>query len=338
MLRPLQRLAGRAYASHAHVAAYAHAPASADGCHERLLALKAPLTLPPLPTYADAPLEPATIHATAVVHPHARLGAGVEIGPFCVIGPDVELLEHVVVKAHVVIDGRTRIGAHTVIHPFASIGGTPQDKKHVRGLSSLEIGHSCIIREHVTINTGTNDGTTRVGDGCWILASSHIGHDSCVGNGVVLSNAVCLAGHVRIDDFAIVGGQVGIKQFVHIGSLAMIGGQSAVDGDVLPFGLAFGNRAKLTGINLVGLRRRNVPRLEIKRLLQTFRYMYGLSHHNKFAPPLALPHHDCIVARANAARVHFASTTNVDMQRLEAMMAFVESSPDRVRSALCMPA
>ncbi|ETV86863.1 acyl-[acyl-carrier-protein]-UDP-N-acetylglucosamine O-acyltransferase, variant 1 [Aphanomyces astaci] len=234
------------------------------------------------------PRSALSIHPTAVVHPDARLGDGVQIGPYCVVGPDVSLHANVVLKSHVVIEGVTTIGENTTLFPFGCIGGPPQDKKHVVGEhSALVIGKNCLIREHVTINCGTSldAGTTRVGDACWILAGVHIGHDSQVGTRVVLSNNVCLAGHVTIHDLAIVGGQVGIKQFVHIGRLAMIGGKSAVDGDVLPFGLACGNRAKLVGLNLIGLRRLQASRTHVKEMLQAYRYIYNVQG-NHFAPPL----------------------------------------------------
>ncbi|ETW05098.1 acyl-[acyl-carrier-protein]-UDP-N-acetylglucosamine O-acyltransferase [Aphanomyces invadans] len=273
------------------------------------------------------------IHPTAVVHPNARLGHDVHIGPYCTIGPEVSLHDNVVLKSHVVVEGDTTIGENTALFPFACIGGPPQDKKHVPGgHSALVIGKNCLIREHVTINSGTSlgAGTTRVGDECWILAGAHIGHDSQVGSRVVLSNNVCLAGHVTIQDLAIVGGQVGIKQFVHIGSLAMIGGKSAVDGDVLPFGLVSGNRAKLVGLNLIGLRRLQASRAHIKEMLQTYRYIYNL-HGNHFAPPLPLPPHRTQMERAEEARA-WASPSNAMVQ---SMIGFVLSASTRHRSALC---
>ncbi|OQS00127.1 acyl-,acyl-carrier-protein-UDP-N-acetylglucosamine O-acyltransferase [Thraustotheca clavata] len=279
------------------------------------------------------------IHPTAIVHPDTQIAPGVQIGPYCIVGPDVQLKENVVLKQHVVVDGATKVGANTIIFPFASIGGLSQDKKHNSSLnnsSSLEIGSNCVIREHVTINCGTNDGTTRVGDDCWILATSHIGHDSQVGNRVVISNATCLAGHVHIDDMAIIGGQVGIKQFVRIGRLAMIGGKSAIDGDVVPYGLAIGNRAKIAGLNLVGLRRLRVARSEIKALLQTYRYVFGLDCQNSFAPSLALSRHESIVERAKEAKAFHSSSASLS-ERLEEMIEFVEDSPKRERSTLCTP-
>lgn len=179
---------------------------------------------------------------------------------------EVELGDGVFLKAHVVVDGCTAIGSNTVVHPFASIGGEPQDKKHSAGSTSsaLVVGRDCVIREHATIHGSTSysqAGPTRVGDGCWLLCGAHVGHDCAVGARVVLSNNVCVAGHVTIGDGAIIGGQAGIKQHITVGRLAMVGGMSAVDGDVLPYGLVVGNRAKLAGLNLVGLRRSKVPHL-----------------------------------------------------------------------------
>lgn len=203
--------------------------------------------------------------------------------------------------AHVVVDGLTRIGRGTTVHPFACIGGEPQDKKHRIHMeqrlsssspSSLVIGSNCVIREHATIHGSTSytrNSPTMVGDDCWVLCGAHIGHDVKVGDRVVISNNVCIAGHVNIGDFAIIGGQVGIKQFVKIGSLAMIGGQSAVDGDVLPYGLVVGNRAKLVGMNLVGLRRARVSRANIKLMLRVYRYLFDATascSKTGFAPPL----------------------------------------------------
>lgn len=214
------------------------------------------------------------------------------------------LEDGVCLMAHVVVDGSTLVGSGTTIYPFACVGGEPQDKKHRVFLdqqqppvqpalaSALVIGSNCVIREHATIHGSTAyspDHPTTVGDDCWILCGAHIGHDVHVGNRVVISNNVCVAGHVHIGDYAIIGGQVGIKQFVHIGSLAMIGGQSAVDGDVLPYGLVVGNRAKLVGLNLIGLRRARVSRANIKLMLRVYRYLYGTSvscAKTGFAPPL----------------------------------------------------
>ncbi|KAF0698730.1 Aste57867_10684 [Aphanomyces stellatus] len=275
------------------------------------------------------------IHPTAVVHKNARIGRGVQIGPYCVVGPDVHLHDSVVLKSHVVVEGVTTIGENTTLFPFGCIGGPPQDKKHRDGggPSALVIGKDCLIREHVTINCGTSsdDGMTRVGDACWILAGVHIGHDCSVGNRVVISNNACLAGHVTIGDLAIIGGQAGIKQFVNIGRLAMIGGMSAVDGDVLPYGLVVGNRAKLVGLNLVGLSRMQTLRPHRKEMLQMYRYIYNVPG-NGYAPPLPLAPHMTLMERAIEARQHSNDSAN---PMLITMIDFVLESPARRRSTLC---
>jgi UDP-N-acetylglucosamine acyltransferase len=200
---------------------------------------------------------------------------------------DVVLEDGVELKSHVVVEGRTRIGRETVVHPFACLGGEPQDKKHnphvaphSSSLFQLEIGRQCVIREHVTIHGSTSYSAampTSLGDNCWILCGAHVGHDVQIGSHVVLSNNVCVAGHVEIGSFAIIGGLVGLKQHIKIGSLAMVGGGSAVDGDVLPYGLASGNRAKLLGLNLIGLRRAKISRHQIKLMLRVVRYLFGSS-------------------------------------------------------------
>lgn len=209
---------------------------------------------------------------------------------------DVVLEADVRLQSHVVIDGKTRVGSGTEIHPFASLGGEPQDKKHQLFDKdeyedwTLTIGSNCVIREHVTVHGSTSysQAPTSVGDDCWLLCGAHVAHDSQVGRRVVVSNNVCLAGHVSIGDCAVIGGQVGIKQHVSVGPLAMVGGQSAVDGDVLPFGLVVGNRAKLAGLNLVGLRRAGVSRNNIKLLLRVYRYVFGALSCKRtgFAPAL----------------------------------------------------
>ncbi|RLN92741.1 hypothetical protein BBJ28_00004286 [Nothophytophthora sp. Chile5] len=242
-----------------------------------------------------APERPPEVHATAVVHPNAGLGPNVHVGPYSIVGPEVVLEAGVQLQSHVVVDGRTRIGTETVVHPFASLGGEPQDKKHGTYVDddsdlTLIIGRNCVIREHVTVHGSTSysQTPTAVGDDCWLLCGAHVAHDCQLGRRVVVSNNVCIAGHVAIEDGAIIGGQVGIKQHVSVGRLAMVGGQSAVDGDVLPYGLVVGNRAKLAGLNLVGLRRAGVSRENIKLLLRVYRYLFGAPACKKtgFAPAL----------------------------------------------------
>ncbi len=186
----------------------------------------------------------ARIHASAVVEDGARLGAGVVIGPFCHVGPNVDLGEGVELKSHVVVAGRTSIGARTRVFPFASLGHEPQDLKFRGEETSLAIGADCLIREGVTMNPGTAGGrsATIVGDRCAFLANSHVGHDCEVGNDCVFSNNVMLAGHVTIGDFVICGGGSAIVQFARIGSHAFVSGLTGITADLIPFGLAFGNR------------------------------------------------------------------------------------------------
>ncbi|HMO28239.1 acyl-ACP--UDP-N-acetylglucosamine O-acyltransferase [Enterovirga sp.] len=217
------------------------------------------------------------IHPTAIVDPAARLGAGVKIGPFCVIGPDVVLGEGCELISHVVMAGHTTLGPRCRIFPFASIGHAPQDLRYRGEPTTLAIGSDCIIRENVTINPGTPNGKgkTTVGDRCFLLASSHVAHDCVVGSNVILTNNVMLAGHCEIGDFAILGGGVGIHQFARIGPHAFIGGLSAVENDVIPYGMVIGNRAYLHGLNIIGLRRRGFTREQIHDLRRAYRLLFA---------------------------------------------------------------
>lgn len=217
------------------------------------------------------------IHPTAIVDPAARLGAGVKIGPFCVIGPDVVLGEGCELISHVVMAGHTTLGPRCRIFPFASIGHAPQDLRYRGEPTTLSIGGDCIIRENVTINPGTPNGKgkTTVGDRCFLLASSHVAHDCVVGSNVILTNNVMLAGHCEIGDFAILGGGVGIHQFARIGPHAFIGGLSAVENDVIPYGMVIGNRAYLHGLNIIGLRRRGFTREQIHDLRRAYRLLFA---------------------------------------------------------------
>lgn len=217
------------------------------------------------------------VHPTAVVAPGARIGANVKIGPYSVVGEDVILHDGVELISHVVVAGRTEIGAKTRIFPFASIGHQPQDLKYAGEPSRLVIGERCVIRENVTINPGTRGGTmeTRVGDDCLLMASSHVAHDCQVGNHVVLANYVGLAGHSIIGDHVAFGGTCVVHQFVRIGAHAFIGAQSMVDSDVIPYGTAVGNRARLAGLNLVGLKRRKFDREAIHTLRAAYRMIFS---------------------------------------------------------------
>ena len=208
------------------------------------------------------------IHPTAIVEAGATLGDDVSVGPFSVIGPEVELGAGAVVEAHVVIGGRTRIGPRTHIFPFASIGLKPQDLKYKGETSELVIGADNQIREHVTMNPGTEGGglVTRVGNNCLFMVGAHVAHDCQVGNNVIMANNATLAGHVMVGDNAIIGGLSAVHQFVRIGRHAMVGGMSGVEQDVIPFGSVMGDRAHLQGLNLVGLKRHGFEREDIHTL------------------------------------------------------------------------
>ncbi|HRY03515.1 MAG TPA: acyl-ACP--UDP-N-acetylglucosamine O-acyltransferase [Beijerinckiaceae bacterium] len=218
----------------------------------------------------------ADVHPSSVVAPGARIGAGVKIGPFCVVGEHVELAEGVELVSHVSLAGRTTIGARTRIYPFAALGHPPQDLKYRGEETTLAIGKDCIVREGVTANPGTSGGGMRtiIGDRCVLLAQAHVGHDSRIGNDVILSNNVMIAGHVRVGDFAILSGGVAVHQFARVGAHAFVGGVTGLEGDLVPFGLAFGNRAHLVGLNLVGLRRRNFSRETIANLQAAYRLIF----------------------------------------------------------------
>jgi UDP-N-acetylglucosamine acyltransferase len=219
----------------------------------------------------------ANIHATAVVDPSAKLGTNAEIGPFCVIGPDVELGNGVVVHSHAVITGRTTLGPECKVFPFASIGQAPQDVKFHGEPSTLTVGAKTIIREHATINPGTEGGhmSTKVGSNCLLMIGAHVAHDCEVGDNVTLVNGATLGGHVKIGDGAIIGGLSAVHQFVRIGSYAFVGGMSGVAADLIPFGMAIGNRANLCGLNIVGLKRKGFPRDQIHELRQAYRMLFS---------------------------------------------------------------
>jgi UDP-N-acetylglucosamine acyltransferase len=219
----------------------------------------------------------AQIHPTAIVAPAARVADDVVIGPYCVIGGDVELGGGVRLAAHVVIDGRTTIGDGTRIFPFASIGLEPQDLKYQGEASSLVIGRDTTIREYVTINPGTEGGgmVTRVGDDCLLMIGAHVAHDCQIGNHVIMANNATLAGHVVIEDYALLGGLCAVHQFVRIGRHAMIGGMSGVERDVIPYGQVMGNRARLTGLNIIGMQRRGFSRDEVQGLRRAYQFLFS---------------------------------------------------------------
>ncbi|MBB95816.1 MAG: acyl-[acyl-carrier-protein]--UDP-N-acetylglucosamine O-acyltransferase [Rhodobacteraceae bacterium] len=214
-----------------------------------------------------------TIHPSAVIEDGAQIGSDVTIGPFCHVGPDVRLEDGVVLRSHVVVTGHTSIGAETTVFPGAVLGEIPQDLKFSGETTRVEIGARNRIREHVTINAGTAGGgaLTSVGDDCLLMAGCHIAHDCRVGNRVIVVNQAVMGGHCVIEDDAIIGGMSALHQFVRVGKGAMIGGMSGVERDVIPYGLVQGERAGLEGLNLVGLKRRGVPREAIHALRAAFK-------------------------------------------------------------------
>ncbi|MGB0682818.1 MAG: acyl-ACP--UDP-N-acetylglucosamine O-acyltransferase [Magnetovibrionaceae bacterium] len=218
-----------------------------------------------------------TIHPTAVVDPAATIGEGVTIGAFSVVGPNVTLGDGVTLMSHVVVDGVTTVGANTKIFPFAAIGNAPQDLKYSGETSRLEIGCNNVIREHVTMNPGTQGGglLTRVGNNCLFMVGAHVAHDCLIGDHAILVNNATLAGHVEVGDWAIIGGLSAVHQFVRIGRHAMIGGMSGVENDVIPYGSVLGNRAHLSGLNLVGLKRRSFDRETIHNLRKAYRLIFA---------------------------------------------------------------
>ena len=217
------------------------------------------------------------IHATAIVEDGAQLGENVTIGPYCVVGPEVELEDGVDLLSHVVINGRTAVGSNTRIFPFASIGLSPQDLKYKGEASRLEIGCNNIIREQVTMNPGTEGGgmVTRVGNNCLFMVGSHVAHDCQIGDHVIFVNNATIGGHVEIGDWAILGGLSAVHQFVRVGRHAMVGGMSGVENDIIPYGSVMGNRARLSGLNVVGLKRRGFSREVIHALRNAYRLLFA---------------------------------------------------------------
>lgn len=225
---------------------------------------------------AFGPLMSPQVHPTAVVEDGATLADDVSIGPFCVVGGQVTLGSGVELKAHAVVGGRTTMGAGCVVYPFASIGMPPQDLKYRGEDTAVFIGSNTIIREHVTVSPGTINGRTetRIGNDCFLMIGSHVAHDCILGDRVILVNNATLGGHVVLGTQVIVGGLAAIHQFVRIGDHAFIGGMAGVEQDVIPFGMVVGERAWLSGLNLVGLKRRGFSREEIRRLRDIYRVVF----------------------------------------------------------------
>jgi len=217
------------------------------------------------------------IHPTAIVAPGAALADNVIVGPYCMIGENVVLAAGVSVRSHAVVDGRTTVGEGTRIFPFASIGLEPQDLKYRGEASELVIGRNNRIREYVTMNPGTVGGgmVTRVGDNCLFMVGAHVAHDCQIGNDVIMANNATLGGHVIVDDYAILGGLSAVHQYVRIGKHAMIGGMSGVERDVIPYGQVMGDRARLCGLNIIGMQRRGFSREDIQGLRNAYHFLFS---------------------------------------------------------------
>jgi len=219
------------------------------------------------------------IHKTAIVDIKAKISDNVEIGPYCIIGPEVEIGSNSVLHSHVNIVGNTKIGENNLIYPFSSIGTPPQDLKYNGEKNSLIIGNNNKFREYVNINPGTKQGggITEIGDNNLFMVYCHVAHDCLISNNIVLANNVQVGGHVTIQNNAIVGGSCAIHQFSRIGEYAMIGGMTGVLSDVIPFGLSMGNRNNLMGLNLIGLRRSKVANENIKKIQLAYELIFNTS-------------------------------------------------------------
>ena len=216
------------------------------------------------------------IHNTAIIDSKAKIHNDVRVGPYSIIGANVEIEENTEIQSHVSILGNTKIGKNNKIYPFASIGNDPQDLKFQGEETKLEIGNDNKIREYVTINPGTNGGggITKVGNNCLFMVSAHIAHDCYVGDNVILANSVPLGGHAYIEDNVIIGGNSAVQQFTRVGRSAMIGGMCGVVRDIIPYAMVHGNRSKLQGLNLIGLRRKNIPNKDIIILSDAYKEIF----------------------------------------------------------------
>ncbi|MBV8889929.1 MAG: acyl-ACP--UDP-N-acetylglucosamine O-acyltransferase [Alphaproteobacteria bacterium] len=257
------------------------------------------------------------IHPTAIIGAGAVLADDVVIGPYCVIGEHVRLGAGVALRAHVVIEGRTTIGEQTRVFPFASIGFEPQDLKYRGEESTLVIGRNNTIREYVTMNPGTAGGgmVTRVGDHCLFMVGAHVAHDCRIGSHVVMANNATLAGHVTVEDHAVLGGLSAVHQFVRIGRHAMIGGMSGVERDVIPYGQVMGDRARLTGLNIVGMQRRGYSREDIQGLRNAYQTLFAAD--------------GTFTERVNETAERFGGVAPVDD-----IVAFIRADSSR---AICQP-
>lgn len=258
------------------------------------------------------------IHPTAIISKGAQIDTTAEIGPYCVIGAEVSIGKNTRLLSHVCIEGRTSIGENNTIYPFASLGHAPQDLKYHGEPSTLSIGDNNVIREYVTMNPGTEGGgmKTVVGNYCLFMVSAHVAHDCHVGNHVILANNATLAGHVTVEDNVIVGGLAAVHQFVRIGANAIIGGMSGVEHDVIPYGSVMGERASLSGLNLIGLKRKGFDRETIHALRNAYKELFEDN------------------AGTLSARTEQVKNTYADVDAVQQVIAFMQAQTQR---QLCVP-
>ena len=218
-----------------------------------------------------------SIHPSSYVHENSNIAKNVQIGPFAVIGPNVKIGNNCIIHSHVVIDGHTTIGSGNIIYPFSVIGSTPQHMKYSGEMSELIIGDNNTMREHVTMHPGTEVGIkkTTIGNNGFFMVGSHVAHDCIVGNNVVFVNNAVIGGHVEISDFVYLGGHSAVHQYCRIGKHAIIGAGTTIDGDVIPFSSVVGSRGFLSGLNLVGLKRRAFSKDQIKTLRNVYRLLFA---------------------------------------------------------------
>jgi len=261
------------------------------------------------------------IHPTAIIADSVKLGDNVTIGAYCVVDGNVEIGDGTRLISHVSISGNTKIGKNCQIFPFASLGHIPQDLKYHGEASSLIIGDNNTIREHVTMNGGTEGGgmETSVGNGCLFMVGAHVAHDCKVGNSVILANNATLAGHVEVGDFSIIGGLAAVHQFVRIGAHAVVGGMSGVEHDVIPYGSVMGERANLAGLNLVGLKRRGFDRDAIHALRNAYKMIFEDAGENG----------ETLASRAQKAKESYK-----DFAAVMEILGFMDNKSHR---SLCVP-
>ena len=254
----------------------------------------------------------------SIIHKQAKISNNVKIGPFCRIGKDVSIGSNCVLHSHISIDGRVKIDDNSEIFPFASIGSAPQDLKYKGESTSIIIGKNCKIREYVTINLGTDGGggITKIGDNCLLMIGTHIAHDCNIGNNVIFANHSTLAGHVIVEDNVVIGALSAIHQVCRIGEGAMIGGMSGVTADVVPFSTVLGNRAKLSGLNVLGLKRRDIAKKEILELRKVFKTLFYSSENTL------------------KDRATYLSDKKPKQKTIQKLLMFLEKRSDR---SFCMP-